>query len=85
MSNIISLEENKLEKLNTSISKTKKMINDCKKVLKVMNNILNRDYKNLEEEQIDFIKFSNIEFEKTISSLTKLLGTLSRRKKKRIS
>jgi hypothetical protein len=82
---LISIEENKLQNIDSNIKKTKKMIKDCKSTLKVLNNIFNRDYKNLDEEQVEFMKLGNIEFEKTILSLNKLLGTLLRIKSKRIN
>jgi hypothetical protein len=82
---LISIEENKLQNIDSNIKNTKKMIKDCKSTLKVLNNIFNRDYKNLDEEQVEFMKLGNIEFEKTILSLNKLLGTLLRIKSKRIN
>ena len=85
ISKLISIEENKLQNIDSNIKKTKKMIKDCKSTLKVLNNIFNRDYKNLDEEQVEFMKLGNIEFEKTILSLNKLLGTLLRIKSRRIN
>jgi len=85
MSNTISIEENRIESINSNIKKTEKMIKDCKSTLKVLNNIFNRDYKNLDEEQVEFMKLGNIEFEKTILSLNKLLKTLLKIKSKRIN
>ena len=85
MSKVISLEENRLESININIKKTEKMIKDCKSTLKVLNNIFDRDYKNLDEEQVEFMKLGNIEFEKTILSLNKLLTTLLKIKSRRIN
>ena len=85
MSKVISLEENRLESININIKKTEKMIKDCKSTLKVLNNIFDRDYKNLDEEQVEFMKLGNIEFEKTILSLNKLLRTLLKIKSRRIN
>jgi hypothetical protein len=85
MSKVISLEENRLESININIKKTEKMIKDCKSTLKVLNNIFDRDYKNLDEEQVEFMKLGNIEFEKTILSLNKLLKTLLKIKSRRIN